>query len=139
MILCIPKKWINKYIALNILMEFAFKKVKAISCEGKLSRPLPLFYSIDWLEAMDHKMNYIFWVSGFNSILKKTFPFSMKLEFHITYTYMQKLCNKDEIIILVSYVQNKIFMVIGKVMKLQITYTNEKVITFVLQSQISNY
>ena len=52
---------------------------------------------------------------------------------------MQKLCNKDEIIILVSYVQNKIFMVIGKVMKLEITYTNEKVITFVLQSQISNY
>ena len=63
----------------------------------------------------------------------------MKLEFHITYTYMQKLCNKDEIIILVSYVQNKIFMVTEKVMKLEITYTNEKLIIFVLQSQISNY
>ena len=46
MFLCIPKKWINKYIALNMYMEFAFKKVKAISFEGKLSRPLPLFYSI---------------------------------------------------------------------------------------------
>ena len=61
----------------------------------------------------------------------------MKLEFHITYTYMQKLCNKDEIIILVSYIQNKIFMVIEKFMKLEISYTSEKVI-FVLQSQISN-
>ena len=92
MLLRILNTWIQQYILLDTKFTcwywyFTSKKVKGISLEGKLSRPLPLFNSIVWLEAMDRKMNYIFWVSGFNSILKKTFPWNWNFTLFI-HTYL---------------------------------------------------